>query len=129
VTLEVEEAIREIKREFVEHQVDVTAEAQGGAYVVVHDLPIGDHYTPPTAWVGFLVDFQYPRSDIYPHFIDGSVQRADGRGHGTGFSGPTEWQGRWALQISRRTRPGQWNPAVDTAVTKLIKVLEWIKAQ
>ena len=127
MTPEVEEAVREIREAFPDHQVDVVPEAQGGAYVVVRDLTIGDHYVPPTTWVGFLVDFQYPRSDVYPHFIDGAIRRADGGAHVAGFSGPTDWRGIRTVQISRRSN--RWQPAVDTAVTKLLKVQQWIREQ
>ncbi len=127
MTPEVENAINEVKATFPEHQVDVEPESQGGAYVIVRDLLIGDHYIPPTTWVGFVIGFQYPRSDIYPHFIDGNIKRANGQNHGGGFSGPVTWQNRLALQISRKSN--RHDPVIDTAATKLFKVLEWIKTQ
>ncbi|MHB8112409.1 MAG: E2/UBC family protein [Bellilinea sp.] len=127
MTPEVEAAIAEIKQAFAEHQVDVDPEEQGGAYIVVHDLFIGERYTPSQAWVGFTINFQYPHSDVYPHFIEPSVRRADGAGFGQGISGPTDWHNRKAIQISRRSN--HWNPAYDTAAIKLAKVLEWLRQQ
>lgn len=129
MTPEVEQAIEEIRTAFAGHRVDVTPEPQGGAYVVVNDLAIGDRYSPPATWVGFLITFQYPNADVYPHFIDAGVRRGDGRAHGGGFSGPTAWPGRAGrvIQVSRRSN--RWSPAFDTAATKLAKVLEWIKSQ
>jgi hypothetical protein len=124
---DVVEAAEEIKRSFPEHQVEVTPEAQGGAYVIVRDLDLGDKYEPATSWCGFLITFQYPHADVYPHFIDGRVRRKDGCGHGSGISGPMDWQRHSALQISRRSN--RWNPAIDTAAAKLAKVLEWLRAQ
>lgn len=125
MTPEVEAAIDEIKQAFAGHQVDVDPEAQGGAYVIVHDLFIGDQYTPSSTWVGFLINFQYPRSDVYPHFIDSTVKRVGGGGFGDGISGPTEWHKCQALQVSRRSN--KLDPSRDTAVLKLHKVLEWLK--
>jgi hypothetical protein len=127
MTPEVEQAIAEIRTSFEGHRVDVESEPQGGAYVIVHDLPVGDRYVPATTWFGFLITFQYPRSDVYPHFVDSQLRRVDGRAHGAGFSGPTQWNGRPAIQISRRSN--RLNPAVDTAATKLAKVIEWVKSQ
>jgi hypothetical protein len=124
---EVEHAIEDIKAAFDGHRVDVEPESQGGAYVVVNDLPISDKYAPTKTWFGFLITFQYPRADIYPHFVDAQIRRLDGRPHGAGFSGPIQWQGRAALQISRRSN--RLNPSVDTATTKLAKVIEWVKQQ
>jgi len=127
LTPEVQEAICEVQAAYPDHNVAVEPDGQGGAYLVVQDLFLGDQYLPATSWVGFHIGFQYPRSDVYPHFIGGDVTRADGRAHGKGFSGPNEWQGHRALQISRRSN--RWDPATDTAVVKLVKILEWVRAQ
>jgi hypothetical protein len=127
MTPEVEQAIKDIQLIFDGHRVDVEPESQGGAYLRVYDLLLGDRYVPTKTWVGFLITFQYPRADVYPHFIDSQVRRADGRPHGVGFSGPIQWRDHSALQISRRSN--RLNPAVDTAATKLAKVLEWIRMQ
>jgi len=75
--------------------------------------------------VGFLISFQYPRADVYPHFIDGSVSRKDGAALGQGFSATT-WQDRKALQISRRSN--RLDPTIDTAALKLQKVLDWLRS-
>ena len=127
MTPEVENAVLEIRRTFPGHEVTVEPEQQGGAYVFVHDLELGKGYSPATSWVGFLIDFQYPRSDVYPHFLDPGIQRTDGKGHGDGISGPTNWHERSALQISRKSN--RWNPATDSAAAKLIKVLEWFTSR
>jgi hypothetical protein len=127
MTPQVELAIAQIRTAFAGNPIYVEPESQGGAYVIVDDLSVGDRYVPTTSWFGFLITFQYPRADVYPHFVDGRLLRADGRALGAGFSGPTQWQGRTAIQISRRSN--RLNPAIDTAVTKLVKVIEWVKSQ
>lgn len=127
MTPEVELAIDEIRRAFSDHRVEVEVEGQGGAYVVVHDLEIGERYVPSTSWFGFLITFQYPRADVYPHYIDGSIRRADGNQLGGGFSSPTAWRGRPAILVSRRSN--KLNPTVDTATMKLAKVIEWIRSR
>jgi hypothetical protein len=129
VTTEVEEAIAEVRAQFPGHKVDISPEDQGGAYVVVHDLDIGKSYQPSTTWVGFLISYLYPQPDVYPHFIDVQVKRVDGNPLGDSFSGPTTWPGRegQVSQVSRRSKP--WNPATDTAATKLAKVLDWIRTR
>jgi len=129
MTPEVKQSIEEIRVAFEGHRIDVAPEPQGGAYVVVNDLKIGSRYDPQVTWFGFLITFQYPNADVYPHFIDGGVKRADGNHHGAGFSGPTTWPGRagQVLQLSRRSN--RWNPAFDNAAAKLAKVLEWVRTQ
>ena len=127
MTPEVAAAIEEIAAAFPTSRVDVAPESQGGAYVVAHDLELGEQYQPATSWVGFLIGFQHPRADIYPHFIDQCVMRMDGRPLGDGFSGPMEWHGRHAIQVSRRSN--RWNAVTDTAALKLVKVLDWIRTR
>jgi hypothetical protein len=96
-------------------------------YVVVHDLVVGERYTPATTWFGFLITVQYPRADVYPHLIDGALRRTAGKPHAAGISGPTQWQNRTVLQISRKSN--RWNPAADTAAAKLLKGLDWVRSQ
>ena len=127
VTPEVKQGVEEVRASFPGHVVEVVDEAQGGAYVVIRDLPIGGKYIPSTTWLGFLIPFQYPRADVYPHFVDASIVRVDNKGHGGGISGRMDWQNRSALQISRKSN--HWDAASDTAALKTVKVLEWFIAQ
>jgi hypothetical protein len=127
MTPEVKVAIEEIRQTFSGHRVDVVPERQGGAYVTVQGLDVGKRFAPPTTWCGFLVPFHYPRADVYPHYIDGGLGRADRKPHGLGITAYGQWQGRSALQVSRRSR--RWDAAVDTAAGKLLKVLTWLQSQ
>lgn len=127
MTPEVQQAIAEIKQAFPEHPLDLEAEAQGGAYVIVNDLLIGEQYVPSTTWVGFVISFQYPYTDVYPHYLDAGLRRIDGSVQGAGFQYPVNWRDRQVIQVSRRSN--RWNPAIDTAATKLNKVLSWLRSQ
>lgn len=127
MTPEVEAAIVELEAAFVDHTVEVMPDAQGGAYVVVQDLPLGPQYRPERAWVGFVVGFQYPATDVYPHFTDSSLARVDGVPLGEGFAQPVQWHDRMSTQISRRSNG--WNPVDDTAALKLHKVLDWLASR
>jgi hypothetical protein len=124
MTPEIEAAIAEIKQAFPSSKIEVISEPQGGAYVVVQDLTIGERFIPSTTWIGFLITFQYPDADVYPHFVRGDLKRADGQPFPAGISGPTAWQNRPALQVSRRSN--RWTAGVDTAASKLAKVLSWL---
>jgi hypothetical protein len=126
MTPEIQQAIKEIQTSFPENRIEVIPETQGGAYVIVHDLLIGEQYISPTNWVGFLMTFQYPNSDVYPHFTDINLHRRDNNVLGQGLS-KTTWQNKPAIQVSRRSK--RWNPAVDNAAIKLAKVLNWLKTQ
>jgi hypothetical protein len=73
-------------------------------------------------WLGFQINAAYPGSDVYPHYV-GVLARADGGALGEAVS-PVTWQGRPALQLSRRSN--QWNPAIDNAANKAQRILKWL---
>ena len=127
MTPEVEKAVEEIKDVFSGHEIDVEAVADGGVRVIIHDIKLNDTYDPQQTWVGFIIGFQYPRADVYPHYIDPAIKRQDGKILGEGFSGPMEWQKMNCVQVSRRSN--KLDPSIDTAATKLVKVIEWIKSR
>jgi hypothetical protein len=125
----VERAVADIRATFVGHQVDVQPDPDGGAYVKVHDLLLGEQYAPSVSWVAFHITFQYPHADVYPHFCVAGLKK-----RGEDVVDPFH-KGDWktpsstvvATAVSRRSN--HWNPAADTAAIKLMKVLEWIRNQ
>src|SRR4051794_13462154 len=102
MTPDVERAITELKDSFEGHKIEVEEESQGGAYIIVHDLEIGSQYSPSKTWIGFMIGFQYPTADVYPHHIDGKVKRVDDQPLLNPFS-KTNWRDKDVWQISRRT--------------------------
>jgi hypothetical protein len=127
----VEQAIEEIRKSFVGQRVDVEADDDGGAFVRVHDLEIGEQYETERSWVAFHITFQYPFADVYPHFCGADVKRKDGAALGEGFSAGAQWktksQSEAAIQVSRRSN--HWDSSADTAAIKLDKVLTWIRSR
>jgi hypothetical protein len=126
MTPAIQQAVEEIKLAYSDHPVSVEEEAQGGAYVTVKNLFIGNQYQPERSDCTFLITFQYPYADVYPHFLDAAVVRKDGKPHPQGF-GTVNFKERPALQISRRSN--HRDPAQETAALKLAKVLQWIEQQ
>jgi hypothetical protein len=127
MTPEVETAIAEIQRAFPEHPVRTLEDGQGGARVIVEDLPIGDRFDPTTSWVGFPIGFQYPRAQVYPHYVRPDLRRRDGQPHTAPVHPGQTMPGfdESALMVSRGSN--RWNPATDTALLKLLRVLEWLQ--
>jgi hypothetical protein len=52
---------------------------------------------------------------------------ADGGALPAHISAGHTWQKKNALQVSRKSN--HWNAATDTAVTKLVKVLAWLRTR
>jgi hypothetical protein len=126
---DVEQAIAEIRATVAGHQVDVEPDPDGGAYVTVRDLHLGDQYAPSVSWVGFHITFQYPHADVYPHYCVAGLKK-----NGTDVDKPfhkAEWKPPSgmvpATSVSRKSN--HWNAAADTAAIKLLKVLEWVRSQ
>ena len=122
----VAKAIEEIRCTFEGCDVEAEADGSGGAIVVVRGVPMGCPYVQTEVWFGFLITFQYPYSDVYPHFTDADLARSDGGSLGGGF-GTASFQGQPAIQVSRRSN--RLNPETDTAALKLLKVVTWMKSQ
>jgi hypothetical protein len=124
---EVERAIAEIQKAYSETTVTVREDDEGGAYVILEEVAPGPAYREAVTWIGFRVTFQYPYSDVYPHYVRGDLSRADGRGLGDGMSQNQNFEGRPAVQISRRSN--HLDPRTQTALIKLQKVLLWLAAR
>jgi hypothetical protein len=127
MTTEVEEAIKELENAYGAENVQATADSDGGAYVMVSNLDIGEKYVPSVIWCRFRVTHMYPQAQVYPHFVNAELKRSDSAGFGTGFASPVVHNEIQTVQVSRSSK--NWNPATDTAQIKLEKVLQWIKEQ
>lgn len=125
VAADVATAVAQVREQFPGHNVGAIPDGAGGAVVVVDDVTPGDQYLEEVTWLGFQITSVYPDADIYPHFV-GPLRRKDGRPNGEGFQ-EVDWQGRPALQLSRRSN--HWNRATDTAALKAMKVMAWLASR
>jgi len=123
--VEVTMAIDELKRQFSDSAFIIREDGQGGAYVVMEPVPIGSRYTPASTWFGFHIAAQYPYSDIYPIFIGANVSRIDGQVFNAPVTAGHHFEGRPALQVSRRntTAPVRGQKATG----KVLKVLDFLE--
>ncbi len=122
----VQKAIDEIKAAYPDVPVVVREDGDGGAYVIVEKVDIGQIYKEGTSWLGFRIVFAYPNADTYPHYVRGDLARIDGRPLGEAISSTT-FEGRSSIQISRRSK--HINPHTETALIKLHKVLSWLSTR
>lgn len=120
---EVGRAINEIADAFLDATVSAEADGEGGAYVFVRDVALAPIYRQRGTWVGFHITYTYPSADVYPHYVREDLCRVDGASLGAGMS-PAPFRDRPAIQLSRRSN--RLNPAMDTALLKLQKVLRWL---
>jgi hypothetical protein len=135
---EVDRAIEALRRGLPGHQIRALPDPDGGAFVIVDDVEIGDGFSPARSWIGFHITFACPEPDVYPHFIDpgvryvgagpapnqhpeGNLPTAMSRGATMpGFELP-------AIQVSRRSN--RRNAATDTPLQKLLRVAEFLRTR
>jgi len=134
----VEVAVAQLREGLPGKNVEVVEDAEGGAYVVVEGLEIGACFEPSVSWIGFRVTWSYPDAEVYPHYIDPAVRYVG--------AGPTPNQypdgalpaalqrgnkmpgfEKDAIQVSRKSH--HWNSAADTALNKLLRVLDFLRSR
>src|ERR1700680_4462469 len=123
--VEVSSGIEELKRQFGGSSLTVREDGQGGAYVVMEPVQLGPKFRPEATWVGFQIPAQYPYADIYPIFIGGDVSRADGVAFQAPVTPGHKFEGRAAIQVSRRSAAAQ--SGTQRATAKVLKVLDFLE--
>jgi hypothetical protein len=124
----VKDALETIKSVFPDCGLATHPDGQGGLWVELTGVPLGNPYRQASTFLVFLLPFTLPGSDIYPMFVCRDLSRVDGKPLGEGFqptelSWPAEAVPRPVVQVSRRTK-GSF--AAQTAAQKVAKVLDWI---
>ncbi len=123
--VEVSSAIEELKRQFSAASFTVREDSYGGAYVIMEPLELGQKFRPVSTWIGFQIPAQYPYADVYPVFIGGDVVRTDGVPFQAPITPGHNFEGRAALQVSRRNSAAQ--SGFQKAAAKILKVLDFLE--
>lgn len=123
--VEVSTAIEELKHQFSGSSFIVREDDQGGAYVLMEPVTLGPKFRPEETWVGFQIPAQYPYADIYPVFIGGNVARADGVAFIAPLTPGHSFEGRPAIQVSRRSSAAQ--AGSQRVLAKILKVLDFLE--
>ena len=122
---EVATAIEELKKQFPSASFTVTEDGQGGACVIMEPVSIGSRLRPPSTWMGFHIPPTYPYADLYPVFIGAELQRADGAALLPPLTRGPQFEGRPAIQISRRNGTAQ--TSLQKATSKVLKVIDFLE--
>lgn len=124
----VQRVVEILQREFAGSSVTFTDDGSGtgSGWVVIDPVVIGDRYTKNQTWMGAHLNSLLPFADIYPLYIGSDIQQASGAGHLPAITAGHIFQGRPALQVSKRTNHNLV-PTVEAAAMKFIKVLHYIK--
>src|SRR5438105_10306073 len=115
---DVKVAIDEIRNAYPDNIISVEEDGDGGAFVEVDNLGLGQQYDPEKSFVRFRITFQYPFAGVYPHFVVAGLKRKDGKPLGESFHSNNEgWQPpsstTTTTMVSRRSN--RRDPATETA--------------
>lgn len=118
---DVGEGVRQLEEAFPD-QVSYEADGQGGAYVTVSDIELGEGWNMPTAPLTFHLAYNYPAAAPYPFYL-----RAGAAPNG---SWPpalqrVQWRGSEVVQVS--LRHNSWDPASDSGVGSVFQVRDWLR--
>lgn len=125
MNVEVSTGIEELKRQFSNSSFTIREDGQGGAYVHIEPVSLGERYQPDATWVGFQIPAQYPYADIYPVFIGSEVARVDGVPFSTPVTPGHNFEGRAAIQVSRRN--GSAGGGLQKVTAKILKILDFLE--
>jgi hypothetical protein len=128
----VKTASAEIVEVFGEDHVRMVPDGQGGLWLEISEVSLGDPYAQEISFVICLLPFNLPAADVYPLFLRSDLNRSDGRILGEGFcptavAWPGDAQPRQVVQVSRRTRGNEFT--LQTPRQKIEKVLDWVRNQ
>jgi len=123
--VEVSAGIEELKRQFPESPFTAREDGQGGVYVIIEAVNIGPRFRPEITWFGFHIPPLYPYADIYPVFIGPDVIREDGVPFTPPVTHGANFDGRQAIQISRRN--GVAGQGLQKATAKILKVIDFLE--
>lgn len=133
----VAQAIAQLGVAFPDCSVTHEEDGDGGAYVIIDGVDIGESFAPRITWIGFRITYPYPESDVYPLFIDATAtyhgdrptpnQHADGN-LPVPMTRGAEMPGfkKAAVQVSRRSNRRDAN--TDTAAHKVLRVLDVLRS-
>jgi hypothetical protein len=113
-------AIEEIAAEFDGTRSE--PDGEGGAFVAVEGIEIGERWAPQVITLEFQLLFNYPFAAIYPYYAPAELRRADG-GELPPALQQVGWRERQVTQVSLRST--HWDPRHDSALSKLKQAQHW----
>lgn len=132
---EVAKAVAEIRACYAPLRVEVFESPCGGAYVLIHDVPLGTPYTQASTWVGFFITNACPFADTYPFYVSADLSRLDGAALKLPLHAGQTWApdlpgfaGRPAVMVSRRQNHTHCLGR-ETPLIKLQTVIAWMLKQ
>lgn len=118
---DVGEGVRQLEEAFPD-RISYEADGQGGAYVTVAGIQLGDGWNRPVAQLAFHLPYNYPAAAPYPFYLPAE---AEPNGSWPPALQRVQWRNGQVVQVS--LRHNSWDPARDTAVGSVFQVRDWLR--
>lgn len=125
VTSEVRGAVEEVSANFPDSQVLAWPDGEGGVFLVIDDLDIGEVWAPRVSWLGCRVLNAYPEADVYPIFVRGDLARSDGKPLAAPMHPNQQFAGQPAVMVSRTS--SRRSPSTSSAAVRLVNTLTFLR--
>ncbi len=132
---QVEIAVAAIRDHYATLRMEVFESPCGGAYVLIHGIPLGSPYAQATTWIGFFITNACPFADTYPFYVRHDLSRQDRAALKLPLHVNNSWApqlpgfaARPAVMVSRRQNHTHcWGR--ETPLLKLQTVIAWMLKQ
>lgn len=124
---QIEQVLEHLEKDFPLSRITSTPVEGGSVNVIVEPVDLGPRYQPRVTWIGAQLTPGLPYSDVYPLYVGAEVGRVHGGSWQVPISTGHQFEGRPALQISRRTN--NLLATAGCAAGKFIKVLHFIREE
>jgi len=128
-------AVSEFSSAFGDEAVSAIPDSNGGAYVTVQGVGLGDPYVQQSTWVGFYLSDACPEADTYPFYVRGDLSRRDGMQMKAPIHRDRCWpenvpgmESSPAVMVSRRQNHGP-SCKRESPLVKMKLVIKWMLEQ
>lgn len=122
---EVQQALAEVTANINEGVLLAWPDGEGGAFVVVDDLDLGERWAPRQGWLGCRILNSYPDSELYPFYIRADARRVDGVDLSAPFNLGQSLFGQPATTVSRQ--PNRPIKGPRSAAVRFINVVDFVR--
>jgi hypothetical protein len=128
MTEEQADALANVKATFADHTVDHDEAADGGLWVIVRQVTIGDGWNRALIDLAVKLQVTFPSSMPYPFYCEIGLARADGTNFGPIQPAVDLGDGVLRTQISLTVQgQQQFDTANETLGSRFVAVVAWLR--
>lgn len=129
MTDEQRQALGDVKQTFAEHRVDQLEAADGGLWVIVHEVAIGEGWNRELIDLAVKLQVTYPTTPPYPFYCEPGLVRVNGQVFSPTQTTSVEVDGVMHTQISLRIGSQEnFDTENETLGSRFVAVIAWLRS-